>query len=179
MITRELLKKLFTTNPYNSIVFNTWYEVLNRAMAKNGSSRSFLGQKRVGRIMKAANTQFELPVVSWPETGGQNYEGSKHSIWAHVIGGADQSSENREVAVVVRPETVEGGVGQSREPKLSVGCLHIILPTRFWPRNDRELPFLAIALFNTWYSSMEYQKGVWFVVVWMEYQTKECDVGVE
>ena len=28
----------------------------------------------------------ELPVVSWPETGGQNYEGSKHSIWAHVIG---------------------------------------------------------------------------------------------
>ena len=23
----------------------------------------------------------------------------------------------------------------------------IILPTRFWPRNDRELPFLAIALF--------------------------------
>ena len=40
---------------------------------------------------------------------------------------------------------VEGGVGQSREPKLSVCCLHIILPTRFWPRNDRELPFLAIA----------------------------------
>ena len=30
------------------------------AMAKNGSSRSFLGQKRVGRIMKAANTQFGL-----------------------------------------------------------------------------------------------------------------------
>ena len=28
----------------------------------------------------------ELPVGSWPETGGQNYEGSKHSIWAHVIG---------------------------------------------------------------------------------------------
>ena len=24
----------------------------------------------------------------------------------------------------------------------------IILPTRFWPRNDRELPFLAIALKN-------------------------------
>ena len=41
---------------------------------------------------------------------------------------------------------VEGGVGQSREPKLSVCCLHIILPTRFWPRNDWELPFLAIAL---------------------------------
>ena len=40
---------------------------------------------------------------------------------------------------------VEGGVGQSREPKLSVSCLDIILPTRFWPRNDRELPFLAIA----------------------------------
>ena len=31
-----------------------------RAMAKNGSSRSFLGQKRVGRIMKAANNQFGL-----------------------------------------------------------------------------------------------------------------------
>ena len=31
-----------------------------RAMAKNGSSRSFLGQKRVGRIMKAANTPFGL-----------------------------------------------------------------------------------------------------------------------
>ena len=28
----------------------------------------------------------ELPVVSWPESGGQKYEGSKHSIWAHVIG---------------------------------------------------------------------------------------------
>ena len=33
---------------------------LKRAMAKNGSSRSFLGQKRVGRIMKAANNQFGL-----------------------------------------------------------------------------------------------------------------------
>ena len=32
----------------------------DRAMAKNGGSRSFLGQKRVGRIMKAANTQFGL-----------------------------------------------------------------------------------------------------------------------
>ena len=29
-------------------------------MAKNGSSRSILGQKRVGRNMKAANTQFGL-----------------------------------------------------------------------------------------------------------------------
>ena len=28
----------------------------------------------------------ELPVGSWPEMGGQKYEGSKHSIWAHVIG---------------------------------------------------------------------------------------------
>ena len=28
----------------------------------------------------------ELPVGSWPETGGQEYDGSKHSIWAHVIG---------------------------------------------------------------------------------------------
>ena len=32
-----------------------------RAIAKNGSSRSILGQKRVGRSMKAANTQFGLP----------------------------------------------------------------------------------------------------------------------
>ena len=30
------------------------------AIAKNGSSRSILGQKRVGRSMKAANTQFGL-----------------------------------------------------------------------------------------------------------------------
>ena len=30
------------------------------AMAKNGTSRSILGQKRVGRRMKAANTQFGL-----------------------------------------------------------------------------------------------------------------------
>ena len=36
--------------------------------------------------------------------------------------GADQSSENREVPVGVR-KRVEGGVGQSREPKLSVCCL--------------------------------------------------------
>ena len=28
----------------------------------------------------------ELPVGSWPERGGQKYEGSKHSIWANVIG---------------------------------------------------------------------------------------------
>ena len=39
---------------------------------------------------------------------------------------------------------VEGGVGQSREPNLSFAAF-IILPTRFWPGNDRELPFLAIA----------------------------------
>ena len=31
-----------------------------RAIAKNGSSRSILGQKRVGRSMKAPNTQFGL-----------------------------------------------------------------------------------------------------------------------
>ena len=30
------------------------------AMARNGSSRSILGQKRVGRSMKAANTEFGL-----------------------------------------------------------------------------------------------------------------------
>ena len=40
---------------------------------------------------------------------------------------------------------VEGGVGQSRELKFSVAAF-ILLPTRFWPRTDRELPFLAIAL---------------------------------
>ena len=38
----------------------TWYLIPGRAIAKNGSSRSILGQKRVGRNMKAANTQFGL-----------------------------------------------------------------------------------------------------------------------
>ena len=38
--------------------------------------------------------------------------------------GADQSSENREVPVVVRPETGGRWCGQSCEPKLSVCCLH-------------------------------------------------------
>ena len=33
---------------------------INRAIAKNRSSRSVLGQKRVGRITKAASTQFGL-----------------------------------------------------------------------------------------------------------------------
>ena len=42
----------------------------NRRMGKNKGN----GQKR------------ELPIGSWPETGGQKYESSKHSIWAHVIG---------------------------------------------------------------------------------------------
>ena len=33
---------------------------ITRAMAENGSSRSVLGQKRVGRSTKAADTQFGL-----------------------------------------------------------------------------------------------------------------------
>ena len=37
-------------------------------------------------IRKGNGQKQELPVDSWPETGGQKYEGSKHSIWAHVIG---------------------------------------------------------------------------------------------
>ena len=54
---------------------------------------------------------------------------------------------------------VDGGVGQSREPKLSDSF--VLLPTRFWPRTDRELPFLAIALLFTRtvrvsYSNSEY-----------------------
>ena len=37
-------------------------------------------------IIKGNGQKRELPVGSRPETGGQKYEGSKHSIWAHVIG---------------------------------------------------------------------------------------------
>ena len=37
-------------------------------------------------LFKGNGQKRELPVVSWLETGVQNYEGSKHSIWAHVIG---------------------------------------------------------------------------------------------
>ena len=49
--------------------FHTSYEYNVKEGKKKGN-----GQKR------------ELPVDYWPETGGQKYEGSKHSIWAHVIG---------------------------------------------------------------------------------------------
>ena len=39
------------------------------------------------KVNKKGNGQKrELPVDSWSETGGQKYEGSKHLIWAHVIG---------------------------------------------------------------------------------------------
>ena len=40
---------------------------------------------------------------------------------------------------------VEGGVGQSREPKFSVYCLHASAHP-FQAKNRRELPFLAITL---------------------------------
>ena len=39
---------------------------------------------------------------------------------------------------------VEGGVANHVSPN-SVFAAFILLPTRFWPRTDRELPFLAIA----------------------------------
>ena len=58
----------------------------------------------------------ELPVVSWPETGGQNYEGSKHSIWAHVIGQRH-----------LPPVSGRTPTGTSRF------SLHWSAPTRFWP----------------------------------------------
>ena len=45
---------------YMFICLSCLFTIFLRAMAKNGSSRSFLGQKRVGRIMKAANNQFGL-----------------------------------------------------------------------------------------------------------------------
>ena len=44
-------------------------------------------RKKGGTQINLGNSQKrEFPVDSWPETGGQKYEGSKHSIWAHVIG---------------------------------------------------------------------------------------------
>ena len=58
----------------------------------------------------------ELPVGSWPETGGQKYEGSKHSIWAHVIG---QHS--------LPPVSGRTPTGTSRFSLLWS------TPTRFWP----------------------------------------------
>ena len=73
-----------------------------RSAQKNGN-----GQKR------------ELPVDSWPETGGQKYEGSKHSIWAHVIG------QHHLPPVSGRTPT-----GTSRFSLLWSA------PTRFWPHFD-------------------------------------------
>ena len=58
----------------SAIEYSTLYAQVRRS---SRACRPFFwgnGQKR------------ELPVGSWPETGGQKYEGSKHSIWAHVIG---------------------------------------------------------------------------------------------
>ena len=50
-------------------------------------SRQTVGIKIDTRALIKGNGQKrELPVVYWPETDGQNYEGSKHSNWAHVIG---------------------------------------------------------------------------------------------
>ena len=45
------------------------------------NSEQLLKPKKRAMVQKR-----ELPVGSCPETGGQKYEGSKHSIWAHVIG---------------------------------------------------------------------------------------------
>ena len=45
---------LFTSEQFLPLI------LLLRAIANNGSSLSILGQKRVGRSMKAANTEFGL-----------------------------------------------------------------------------------------------------------------------
>ena len=58
---RTQLRDYGTHSPVNR---NRSLMTKKRAMAKNGSSRSFLGQKRVGRIMKAANTQFGLTFLA-------------------------------------------------------------------------------------------------------------------
>ena len=58
----------------------------------------------------------ELPVGSWPETGGQKYEGSEHSTWGHVI------SQHHLPPVSGRTPT-----GTSRF------LLVWSAPTRFWP----------------------------------------------
>ena len=53
------------------------------ATSKTGDGR---GYDESCRKLKGNGQKRELPVGSWPETGGQKYEGSKHPIWAHVIG---------------------------------------------------------------------------------------------
>ena len=58
----------------------------------------------------------ELLVGPWPETGGQKYEGSKHSIWVHLIG------QHHFPPVSVRTPT-----GTSRF------SLIWSAPIRFWP----------------------------------------------
>ena len=67
-------------------------------------------------LFKGNGQKRELPVVSWLETGVQNYEGSKHSIWAHVIG------QHHLPPVSGRTPT-----GTSRFSLLWSA------PTRFWP----------------------------------------------
>ena len=65
-------------------------------MAKNRSSRSFLGQKRVGRIMKAANTQFGLTslanttfhpflAVQRPGPPDSRYFGQLPPVFGHIF----------------------------------------------------------------------------------------------
>ena len=79
MLVRPVMKRLFF-----------------RAIAKNGSSRSVLGQKRVGRSAKAANTQFGLTwlanttfhtflVVHRPGPPGSRYFGQLPRFWPHFV----------------------------------------------------------------------------------------------
>ena len=72
-----------TCRPY--VLSGSWY---------SNSSQHNKQQQRLQQHCYSSKTIYfrgkgqkrELPVVSWPESGGQKYEGSKHSIWAHVIG---------------------------------------------------------------------------------------------
>ena len=66
--------------------------------------------------LKGNGQKRELPVGSWPETGVQKYEGSKHPIWAHVIG-----------QHYLPPVSGRTPTGTSRFSLLWSA------PTRFWP----------------------------------------------
>ena len=114
----------------------------------------FLGNYRRNRAEFAANLflgasqKRELPVRSWPETGGQKYEGSKHSIWAHVIG------QHHLPPVSGRTPT-----GTSRFSLLWSA------PTRFWPQFCCILLlFTSLRVFDDHPSVKEYTwYEVWYV----------------
>ena len=52
-----------------------------RSLVEGNAQRSFLcngSSIRIKRFFLGNGQKRELPVGSWPETGGQKYEGSKH-----------------------------------------------------------------------------------------------------